>query len=91
MTYEQQLARWVAGESIHNGPKSSPKSSCTPDFSCCKPELLQPVEVRRAFVAANDRERNRFLGMFLSAAIALAAPRKRVHITGHRDPSEGDS
>jgi hypothetical protein len=84
MTPDEQLALWVEGESFHNGDPKDPQSECCPDFSCCKPELLQPVEVRRAFVAASDRERHKFLMAFLQAAVAKLPA--KVHVAGS-DPN----
>lgn len=64
MTLEEQTERWAAGESIHLD------GQCTPDFSCCEPELLAPVEIRQAYLAASIGERIQFLGHFLNAAFA---------------------
>ena len=82
MTNDEQLREWANGNSLHRGDRKSPRSECTPDFSCCKPELSQPLAVRRAYVAGDERTRNKFHGSFLAAAIAKMAPRKKVHITG---------
>jgi len=68
MPVEEQTRRWVAGESVHNGVR--PDGECCPDFSCCRPELLQPVEVRRAFAAADERQQMKFLGHFLGCALS---------------------
>jgi hypothetical protein len=81
MTSQEQLDEWVAGRPKHRGAKSDPRSECTPDFSCCKPDLLQPIEIRKAFVAASEQGRMKMLGHFLSAAIAKYS-KKRVHIAG---------
>jgi hypothetical protein len=103
MTSEEQLKLWVAGVSVHNDDvwynvvddagnvvdqKKLEGGECCPDFSCCEPELLQPVEVRRAFVAAGEREREKFLMAFLGAAVAKATPEAlKVHIAGGEEPS----
>lgn len=42
-----QLDEWVKGNPIHN----SVDDECCPDFSCCKPNLLQPEEIRKTFKA----------------------------------------
>lgn len=47
MNNEEHLDAWVAGRSVHDD-----EDLCCPDFSCCFPELLWPVEQRRAFKAA---------------------------------------
>ena len=74
---DEQLRRWVNGESIHrlisNPQFEGDDSECCPDFSCCKTELLQPVEVRQAFAAADDEKRHGFLMTFLGAMIKCAA------------------
>ncbi|MCK9567580.1 hypothetical protein M0R72_01360 [Candidatus Pacearchaeota archaeon] len=70
---DEQLRRWVDGESVHRLISSDEDSECCPDFSCCKPEFLQPVEVRQAFAAADDEKRHEFLMTFLGAAIQCAA------------------
>lgn len=85
MTPDEQLARWVAGESIHRGGKTD--GECCPDFSCCQPSLLQPEEVRRAFAAADDRERGRFLLTFLGAMVADLGASERVYVAG-KPPGE---
>lgn len=48
MTKEEQLELWLKGESIHNRDRDE----CTPDFSCCTPDLLAPLEKRKIFVNA---------------------------------------
>jgi len=45
---ESQLLWWMAGEPQHNGQHRG-RGECTPDFSCCNPELL---------VDTNDRIRS---------------------------------
>jgi len=82
MTSDEQLALWVKGESVHNGDKEDPESECCPDFSCCQPDLLQPVEVRRAFQAASDSERFKFLSTFLGAALAKLPVKTHIAGTG---------
>ena len=73
-TQERQLDAWVEGKPFHN----TEDDECCPDFSCCQPHLLQPVEVRKAF---RDRPelRNGFLMQFLSTAFS----NERVHIAGY--------
>lgn len=65
-TSEEQLALWIAGESVHTALE------CCPDFSCCRPTLLVDVAIRRAFVAGSRAVRNTYLGPFLAALIADA-------------------
>lgn len=73
---DDQLRRWIDGESVHLGDKES--GTCCPDFSCCQPELLADPVIRRAFVLADDVARRGFLGGFLGAAINLAARQRRL-------------
>ena len=82
MTHDEQLELWAAGQSVH-------AEQCCPDFSCCKAELAQPIEIRRAFVAASGSERMTFLGAFLGAAMSLAAGEDvpKVHIAGPGEAS----
>jgi len=81
----KQLREWLVGHPRHNGLKSDPRSECCPDFSCCKPEYLAPLEEREAFVAADqandERQRGKMLGMFLGRLIAGEFPDKKVAIT----------
>ncbi len=81
MTSEEQLDRWVAGESVHN----EERGECCPDFSCCEPSLLAPFATREAFARASDGERAGMLMGFLGAGMAILAPDKKVHIAG--DPT----
>lgn len=78
MKQEEQLLLWVNGESIHN----KERGECCPDFSCCRPELLAPKEVRELFCKAyledNEDLMNRLLMEFLSRSLEG----KNVHIAG---------
>jgi hypothetical protein len=80
-----QLREWLVGNPQHNGHRGDPRSECCPDFSCCKPEYLAPLEEREAFVAAfasgDDRQRSKMLGMFLGRLLAGECPGKKVAIT----------
>jgi len=95
---EAQLALWLQGQSTHHKFKLPAMAAeladpyeCCPDFSCCYPELLAPLEVREAFCKAtiekDEGTRNAMLGAFLSAMLAKAVPDARVHVVG--DGSEG--
>lgn len=77
---QEQLDAWVKGEGTH-WEVSPGRLDCCPDFSCCRPNLLQPVEVREAFRAASPERRNLFLMPFLGGLIANEAPDVRVYIT----------
>jgi hypothetical protein len=80
MTHEEQLQKWLEGDSIHNAEFDE----CTPDFSCCTPETQAPLEERELFVNAyrskDDQTVGRMLGMFLGRAIKRAFPEKDIHI-----------
>ena len=65
MTRDEQLQLWLIGQPVHNHDLGE----CCPDFSCCCPELLARVEVRRAFVAANEAAREAYLLSFLVGAV----------------------
>lgn len=45
MTSREQIDAWVDGNPKHNNETGE----CTPDFSCCKPDLLAPLEDRERF------------------------------------------
>lgn len=82
MTCEEQLAEWVKGNPIHN----TGRDECCPDFSCCQPELLAPLEVREKFAKADDEARMGFLMHFMGAAVSkaseLSATKPKVYISG---------
>ena len=78
MTSDEQLAKWLKGNSIHNDTRGE----CCPDFSCCTPELLADEDVRKAFVNADEGTRMSMLGMFLGAAFAKMGKDKKVYIAG---------
>ena len=78
MTPDEQLARWVAGEPVHNPDRDE----CCPDFSCCRPELLAPEDVRRRFAAATEAERHEMLMMFLGGLLGAEGHGDRVHVAG---------
>lgn len=46
-----QLEEWVKGNPIHNDVEDE----CCPDFSCCKPFLLQPEEKRKQFLEISKK------------------------------------
>ena len=77
-----QLDEWVKGNPIHNDVENE----CCPDFSCCKPEFLQPLEVRETFKAVhNNGDEDAEMGMlasFLGGAMSTAFPDKEIHIAG---------
>ena len=84
---EEQTDRWVAGESLHSDHRGL-GPECCPDFSCCDPKFLQPIEVRRAFKAADERKRGKLCMIFLGGMIAEAAPDVRAYIADGDPASE---
>jgi len=79
---DEQLKLWLAGESVHvtiAGRKRG-TTDCCPDFSCCRPALLQPLEIRQAFVNADEKGRHVFLLRFLQAL--CDATGSKIHVTG---------
>ena len=97
ITGDQQLERWVCGDAVHRQftlkivdekgavVETRGADECTPDFACCVPELLADEKVRRAFVAASEQDRHKFLSHFLGAALELDAKKRgfepaKVHI-----------
>lgn len=86
-SYNEQLRLWVAGESHHVLVNKRVGEECCPDFSCCRPDMLQPIEVRWAFQAADRPGRDRLLMVFLGAAISNYRPTAKVHIVG-AEPEE---
>lgn len=80
-TREEQVARWLAGESVHvRTQRRGEVFECCPDFSCCDPKLLQPLEVRSKFVNADESGRVALLAFFLGAFCASMGI--DVHVAG---------
>ena len=93
MTADEQLELWVKGISIHNNDVSVNGKfliggECCPDFSCCRPDLLAPKEVREIFAAASRSGKNevvdRMLGVFLSKLV----DGRNVHVVGIEEKEE---
>lgn len=61
-----QTEEWVKGNAVHNYIDNE----CCPDFSCCKPELLQPKEIRETFLHAKEEQRLGMLFSFLGAGLS---------------------
>lgn len=61
----EQITEWVKGESIHNDERDE----CTPDFSCCVPEIKANKETRLKFAVAlveeDEKTKNEMLMFFL--------------------------
>lgn len=74
----KQLEEWVKGNPQHNHVDDE----CCPDFSCCKPDLLQPEEIRKTYLSANEDTKMQLLGVFLSAGLSKMCPEQSVYISG---------
>jgi hypothetical protein len=74
MSDEEQLRRWVAGDSVHRVFTRGGKTDyeCCPDFSCCNPKLLAPLEKRQEFADASQSERERMCFEFLGGMLKSA-------------------
>lgn len=79
MTYDEQLQKWLAGQSVHMGER--PDGQCCPDFSCCQPQLLAPEAERRVFVERPEVRDQLCMG-FLGRALAEMGKADEVHIAG---------
>jgi hypothetical protein len=75
---ESQVDEWVKGNSIHN----KEDDECCPDFSCCKPELKAPIEIRETFKNANQEQRESMLFSFLGNAIPMMTNKKVIIVNG---------
>ena len=78
--FEEQMRRWVEGDSVHSDHRGL-GPECCPDFSCCQPHLQQPLEVRQAYLSASEEDRGNFLSAFLGGMLSDARADLRVHIT----------
>ena len=92
MTNIEQLDKWCDGESIHNG-ETSDEGICCPDFSCCTPEIVTPIEIRKrfrkAFVDGDEDTINKMLMMFMGGMLSVAGLSAEVILAGekHDEPS----
>lgn len=91
MTPEEQLEKWVEGESIHNG-ETRDKGECCPDFSCCYPKLKADELTRRRYYKAykegDQKTVNKMLGIFLGIMVADAS-NKDVLVIDETDEEAG--
>lgn len=75
ITLEEQLRRWVAGDSTHRlALEVTGQYECVPDFSCCFPKLQIPVEHRLAYVQGNRATQLGALWLFLAGLCLHADP-----------------
>lgn len=98
---DAQLQSWLEGKPVHHNAsmvievvdedgnvvdiRIQEGGECCPDFSCCKPELLAPLEARQRYVAASQAEREGMLMGFLGGM--LAGEGVDVHIAGPVEPA----
>ncbi len=80
MTGEEQLERWAAGESVHNGAERI-DGECCPDFSCCRPERKWP-EARRVFFLEHPKARSEMLFGALAGMVQHEGKEGDVYLTG---------
>lgn len=82
MTPEEQIDEWVKGNSIHNDDDRQVSvvdennnvvdtitlegGECCPDFSCCRPEMKWPIELREKFKKSSEEVRQQMLMMSLT-------------------------
>jgi hypothetical protein len=82
MTPQEQLDRWVAGESVHNNDAPVQGGECCPDFSCCVPELQALKETREEFRRARQEgdtaKENALLTQFLGELLRCKTPEAGV-------------
>ena len=84
LTPERQLEAWLRGESLC----PNTRDECCPDFSCCIPSALVPIEQRQAFVDATQEVREAMCVGFLGG-LSEAASDSKVHIAGQiPDPED---
>lgn len=83
ITTEEQLRRWVAGDSTHRLDPSITGGECCPDFSCCNPQLLAEKSVREAFAAASQNGRTHFLIAFMDALITSLVGKPSGSVDAH--------
>lgn len=80
MTPEEQLKKWVQGNSIHN----TERDECCPDFSCCRPELMADEETRLKFAKAHlegdDDTKMRMLYGFMGELLKITENAHKVHV-----------
>jgi hypothetical protein len=75
MTYQEQLDLWVEGKSLC----PNDNGECCPDFSCCNPNFLAPLEIRKMFKDCPDRREALLFGFLENAISSL---NKKVYLTG---------
>lgn len=79
MTADEQIEKWVNGESIC----PNDNGECCPDFSCCNPKLKRSKEEREAFAAASQEERENMLWGYLgSLVLTFDMP---IHLAGSKN------
>ena len=77
MTPEEQLDRWLAGDS----QCPNDRDECCPDFSCCVDGIDTPVKVKQRFID-NPEARDSICMMFLGQLIAARRKEDEVHVAG---------
>lgn len=80
-TPDEQLRRWALGDSVC----PNTRHECCPDFSCCKPKLGWPLEMRRGFMAAGQGEREKMMMGALGALLESVG--EKAYVT-RGDPTD---
>ncbi len=78
MTYLEQLESWVSGNPQHDYIHNQ----CCPDFSCCRPDLLAPIEVRELFLAAYKSDNERVIIRMCMEFLSRAFEEQSIYIAG---------
>ena len=96
-TDAEQLTRWLAGERVHvRGTRRGESYRCCPDFSCCRAELLAPLDQRQAFVDADQSARAKMAMKFLarlivestSASVLITDGETHIDVNRHKIPEQ---
>lgn len=62
---KKQLESWLNGKPNHNDYSDE----CCPDFSCCSPQDVWPMEMRERFVNGTEEEREEMMMACLSTRV----------------------
>lgn len=80
-----QLSQWVSGFSFHNGVDDM----CCPDFSCCYPEIVTPLEKRQEFFKLY-KEKGSEATIPMIAEFLKAVQGQDIHIIGAEPAGQGE-
>ncbi|MFQ5453449.1 MAG: hypothetical protein ACE5D6_04605 [Candidatus Zixiibacteriota bacterium] len=81
ITHQEQLDRWLEGESIHK----SDTDECCPDFSCCNKKIKTDRKTKELFIRAfkdeNHELTNSLLMSFLGKALSTLRSKQKIYIS----------